>query len=164
MKDFEKKYYFNAGDAATLLGISRETLKQYAVKSEKVGKNKMYDCRLLVAERISRVENKSGSKDLNESNRRLTEAKAKLAEIELAEKKREMIPSEKVTLVWSGIITAFRSKLLAVPGRLGRILGLTDENVKKVKDVIIEILDELSKKDLDKIFSEYENEDDEEDS
>lgn len=83
--------------------------------------------------------------DLNESRARREAAEAALAEIELAEKRRELVPAKDVESKLVNVFAQCKTKLLGVPARARqRDPGLTGPQVELIENLIRECLDDLA--------------------
>lgn len=66
-------------------------------------------------------------KSLVDARERKVQADAELVELELGERRRELLPADMVERRWSDIVTTTRSQLLSVASRVApRIVGETD--------------------------------------
>ena len=75
-------------------------------------------------------------------------AEAEMAEIELREKKGQLIPASEVVDSWAEIVGACRSKLLAVPAKIAPVVAVEDNPAvckQIVEEQIGEALYELAK-------------------
>ena len=73
--------------------------------------------------------------------------KANLAQLDLKKKSGELIPVDEVVSDWGKMITACKTKLLALPSKVSPILQNCEdvrEMEQAIKSVILEALDELS--------------------
>jgi phage terminase Nu1 subunit (DNA packaging protein) len=89
----------------------------------------------------------TGSGDLNEERTRLTKAQADRAELELQEKEGELISTDLIKTIWSDYVANVRSKLLALPSKLGHLTQASEtyaEAEAVIKEAIYECLEELS--------------------
>lgn len=82
---------------------------------------------------------------INES-KAITEAyRARLAKLEYEEKSGKLVDAEQVKLEMTNMITAAKSKLLAVPSKArGRLAHLTVGDVELLEEMISEALEELA--------------------
>ncbi|MCP4545937.1 MAG: DUF1441 family protein [bacterium] len=80
--------------------------------------------------------------DLDKESARLRKAQADRAEIDLAEKRRELIPAEEAGSAWSALIGNARSQLLTLPERVARGNRAVR---KRAKTETRALLEELSK-------------------
>lgn len=83
--------------------------------------------------------------DLQESRARREAAEASLAEIELAEKRRELIPSKDVESRLVNVFAQCRTKLLGVPARARqRDPALSGQQIELIEELLREALDDLA--------------------
>lgn len=83
--------------------------------------------------------------DLAESRARREAAEAALAEIELEEKRRELVPAKDVESKLVNIFAHCKTKLLAVPARARqRDPSLTEPQVQLIKSLVREALEDLA--------------------
>ena len=88
------------------------------------------------------------SGDLNEERTRLTKAQADKAELELQEKEGSLVSSDQIKNLWSEYVANVKSKLLALPSKIGHLCQAAEtygEAEKIIKDGVYEALEELSK-------------------
>lgn len=96
------------------------------------------------------VKNRTISKDAPDyyvERARHEQFKADLAQLELKKKSGELIPVDEVAADWGQMITACKTKLLALPSKISpRLPGCDDvrEMEQVIKAEILEALDELS--------------------
>lgn len=89
-----------------------------------------------------------GVVSFDEVRARKIAAEAEMAEIELREKKGQLIPASEVVASWGEIVGACRSKLLAVPAKIAPVVAVEDNPAvckKIVEEQIGEALYELAK-------------------
>ena len=92
----------------------------------------------------------NGAIGLDEARRRRQAALASLAEIELAEKRRDCISIAAAREAWSGLVANFRTGMLAIPAKISPVLAAESDEfvVRAVLDKEIEAaLLELSRGD-----------------
>lgn len=83
--------------------------------------------------------------DLQESRARREAAEAALAEIELAEKRAELLPAADVETRLKNVFASCKTKLLGVPARARqRDPGLSAEQITLFEDLIREALEDLA--------------------
>lgn len=78
---------------------------------------------------------------------RKTTAEAEMAEIELKEKKEQLIPIEHITNTWMELIGASKQRMLAIPAKLAPIVAVEEQPAickQIIEDQIIECLEELT--------------------
>src|SRR5438067_2184173 len=83
----------------------------------------------------------------NEGKRRFTAAAAELKELQLAEKRGELVSITAVTAKWIDECVAVRSRLLAIPDRVApKIVGMSDPAAIEaaLRDEVIAALSELT--------------------
>ena len=93
------------------------------IKTGKSGGQDKDDCRvryIRYLRSLSKGRNTS-SGDLNDERTRLTKAQADRAELELQEKENELISTDVIKTIWSDYVANVRSKLLALPSKLGHL-------------------------------------------
>ena len=106
------------------------------------------------------VKNRSTKKDAPDyyvERARHEQFKADLAQLELKKKSGELIPVEEVVKDWGQMITACKTKLLALPSKISpRLPGCDDvrEMEQLIKAEIIEALDELSSQRVETVTEE----------
>ena len=119
------------------------------IKSGKSGGQDVDDCRvryIRYLRSLSKGKNTS-SGDLNEERTRLTKAQADRAELELQEKENELISTDLIKTIWSDYVANVRSKLLALPSKLGHLTQSAESYAEAeaiIKESIYECLEELS--------------------
>lgn len=119
------------------------------IKSGKSGGQDLDDCRvryIRYLRSLSKGKN-TNSGDLNEERTRLTKAQADRAELELQEKEGELISTDIIKTIWSDYVANVRSKLLALPSKLGHLTQAADTYAEAeaiIKESIYECLEELS--------------------
>lgn len=89
----------------------------------------------------------ANSGDYNEERTRLTKLQADKAELELQEKELELISTDLIKTIWTEYIANIRSKLLALPSKLGHLTQAADSYAEAegiIKEAIYECLEELS--------------------
>jgi phage terminase Nu1 subunit (DNA packaging protein) len=85
--------------------------------------------------------------DIDEARRRKTAAEAALAELELGRRKSELLEVEAVEKAWTGLLLAFRSRMLSLPVKaapLVQVCQTLPEIQEQLKRLIYEALTELS--------------------
>ena len=89
----------------------------------------------------------TNSGDLNEERTRLTKAQADRAELELQEKEADLISTDTIKTIWSDYVANVRSKLLALPSKLGHLTQAAETYAEAeaiIKESVYECLEELS--------------------
>jgi hypothetical protein len=128
-----------------MFGVSAETVSRWVENgAPKIAHNR-YDERLFVPWVID-MHKKRDTATLAEEQTRLTRHKADLAEIELAEKRAEVIPIATVRTVWDRVSTVIRSKFLTLSTITPEVVAAPTihESQKVIEDAVWNILSELS--------------------
>jgi len=119
------------------------------MRSGKVGGLDEEDCRvryIRYLRGLARGKN-TNSGNLNEERTRLTKAQADRAELELQEKEGDLISSDVIKTIWSDYVSNTRSKLLALPSKLGHLTQAAETYAEAeaiIKEAVYECLEELS--------------------
>jgi len=119
------------------------------MRSGKSGGQDVDDCRvryIRYLRGLARGKN-TNSGDLNEERTRLTKAQADRAELELQEKEGDLISSDVIKTIWSDYVANVRSKLLALPSKLGHLTQAAESYAEAeaiIKEAVYECLEELS--------------------
>jgi len=119
------------------------------MRSGKSGGQDKDDCRvryIRYLRGLARGKN-TNSGDLNEERTRLTKAQADRAELELQEKEGDLISSDVIKTIWSDYVANVRSKLLALPSKLGHLTQAAESYAEAeaiIKEAVYECLEELS--------------------
>ena len=94
----------------------------------------------------SRVPGGGASKDLNAERARLTAAQAEKTEIDLAERRGELLPVDSVASLWTRVLTDTKTKLLSLPSKLApQVIGKSREEARaKIEHAIHEALRTLA--------------------
>tara|TARA_Y100000592_G_scaffold48274_1_gene76515 strand:+ start:69 stop:548 length:480 start_codon:yes stop_codon:yes gene_type:complete len=119
------------------------------IKTGKSGGQDKDDCRVRYIRylRVLARGKNTNSGDLNEERTRLTKAQADRAELELLEKEADLISSDTIKTVWSDYVSNVRSKLLALPSKLGHLTQAAETYAEAeaiIKEAVYECLEELS--------------------
>ena len=119
------------------------------IKTGKFGGQDKDDCRVRYIRylRVLARGKNTNSGDLNEERTRLTKAQADRAELELQEKEADLISSDTIKTVWSDYVSNVRSKLLALPSKLGHLTQAAETYAEAeaiIKEAVYECLEELS--------------------
>tara|TARA_Y100001938_G_scaffold2508_1_gene3130 strand:- start:688 stop:1227 length:540 start_codon:yes stop_codon:yes gene_type:complete len=119
------------------------------IKSGKSGGQDLDDCRVRYLRYLrSSVQGKNtNSGDLNEERTRLTKAQADRAELELQEKEADLISTDTIKTIWTDYVANVRSKLLALPSKLGHLTQAAETYAEAeaiIKQEVYECLEELS--------------------
>ena len=119
------------------------------IKTGKSGGQDKDDCRVRYIRylRVLARGKNTNSGDLNEERTRLTKAQADRAELELQEKEADLISTDTIKTVWSDYVSNVRSKLLALPSKLGHLTQAAETYAEAeaiIKEAVYECLEELS--------------------
>ena len=119
------------------------------IKTGKSGGQDKDDCRVRYIRylRVLARGKNTNSGDLNEERTRLTKAQADRAELELQEKEGDLISSDVIKTIWSDYVANVRSKLLALPSKLGHLTQAAESYAEAeaiIKEAVYECLEELS--------------------
>jgi len=119
------------------------------IKTGKSGGQDKDDCRVRYIRylRVLARGKNTNSGDLNEERTRLTKAQADRAELELQEKEGVLISSDVIKTIWSDYVANVRSKLLALPSKLGHLTQAAESYAEAeaiIKEAVHECLEELS--------------------
>jgi len=86
--------------------------------------------------------------DINEARARKTEAEAEMAELELLQRKGDLIPMQQVVDTWLELIASCRSKMLSMPAKLAPVVAVEDNPAvckQIVEEQMMEALDEIAR-------------------
>lgn len=114
-------------------------------KKRSRGKSNDYDTAKVIAWLMQRE--RDAITKMDAAKLRLVEAQAELEELKVAEKKEELIPIDKMKLMWAGVLGTFRQRIQSLPSRLTpRIVIERDpKKIEKIiKDGCTEALNELA--------------------
>lgn len=133
-------------ELARRLGLSTRTIGDHAAHGRLVKSGGGYllwaSIRALVAYQAESLAGRTG--EVQEARARLELAKARMAELKLAEAEGRMLDAGEVEQTWSGICLQVRNRILAVPKRLPVILGhLTRSDFAAIDRELREALTEL---------------------
>lgn len=140
-------------ELADLLGVSVETVCALALKNIVIRVSRgRYDMpesvRRYCAHLREVAAGRGGEKgvlDLTEQRARLASEQADLAALKAAQIRGELVPAGEVEARWRGVLTALRSRLLAVPSRVrSRVPHLSQTEVDALDGEIRDALVELS--------------------
>lgn len=124
-----------------LLAVTKPTLGDWETKGMPRNADGSYDATKAVPWRIARLEEKtSEARQLSELERekiQATKLSNRLAEIELAEKRGEMLSRPATVAGWVARVQVVKSSLQSMIGRIAG-LGLSDEQLAAVKAEVIE--------------------------
>lgn len=105
---------------AQIFGITPETVRQWQAAGmpytprEAIGGGNAYDTVTVIRWRIERELRGAGQESQKD---RLSRLQADRLELELAEKRGELVPAAEIEPAWSGMVQAARAQLLAFPAR-----------------------------------------------
>lgn len=86
----------------------------------------------------ARIPGGGASKDLNAERARLASAQAEKAEMEIAEKKGDLLPVDSVAALWARVLTDCKSKLLSLPSKLApQVVGKKREQARAIIELAI---------------------------
>ena len=133
-------------EIADMLGVSAETISNYVNQGAPKIAHDEYDERAFIPWVIA-LHKSRDTASLAGEQARLTKNKADLAEIELAEKRNEVVPVSYVRQEWDRVSGIIRAKALTLSSKTDRIVGQPTmrESQKVLDDAIWNILDELSR-------------------
>ena len=151
--------HVSLADLALMLGVGRSTIlswtKQGMPYEQRADRNLalpwIFDTVQVVRwleARASRAAVNDMPTDYVEAKARKLAAEAELTEIRLAKERGDALSAHDVERTWTGLVTNFRAKMLAIPHRLAPILvSQLNERViaNTLKAEIHEALDELSR-------------------
>ena len=86
--------------------------------------------------------------DINVERARKTAAEAEIAELELLEKKGQLVPMSDIVDTWLEMVAACRTKMLSMPAKLAPVVAVEENPAickRLVEEQIIEALDEIAK-------------------
>ena len=113
--------------AALAFGISPEALKKWRIKPrEHSGRITWYYLPDLISLRVKRAD--SGEVKLAEQRARLAKLQGDKVELELQEKRGELVPAELILAAWEPIAGAIRAKVLALPAKIKRAAPDPDQH------------------------------------
>jgi hypothetical protein len=129
---------------AIAFGISVDALRKWRVKPRKrCGRQVLYYLPDLMSYRDLRDDNPVLS--LNCERTRLAAAQADRTELEVEQMLGELIPAHAVLETWEPIVSAARSKVLAIPSKLKTAIPkLTDQDLGKIKTIVRGTLEDLA--------------------
>ncbi len=151
----------NQAQLSDVFGVSVPTLIKYRQagmpvlrEAAGIGKSMTFDTvavhQWLVQRRIDQLDIPDAP-DMLDSERELAllrRSQRELNEIKKAEQEAQLIPATDAVRAWSAVLTAFRSRILAVPPRMrSRLPDMPDEAYDELNHLLREALDELSRTD-----------------
>ena len=140
--------YTNDAELAEAFGVSTRTIERYRndgkIPPKKNGKGTPFN--RSVQQYIELLKNGDIS-ELEEERIRLTRAQADDKELDVKQKRGELIPAEIVEIAWQGQKANMKAKLLNIPTKLAPLIvgETTIEVIKdKAQELIYEALEELA--------------------
>jgi phage terminase Nu1 subunit (DNA packaging protein) len=150
-------YYLTAKELGQILGVSGRTIETWADKEFLLRSNNRQGFDLVtgagyrisdLTEKIEKAKNNSeDGKRLYVAQCRKTEAEASVKELELEEKKGNLIPINEAVNEIKDAFVRVRARMVAIPTRLApELAGITDPQqvAARLQSVIDEALNELS--------------------
>lgn len=143
----------NKRDLAEIIGISERALTDWqreglpVVYSGERGESNQYDTEQVIAWMIAR---ELAKVQVETQKDRLSRLQGDKVELEIAEKRGQLIPVDQIEPAWNAMVTAARSFLRSQPDRLAQLLEVTD-GVDAKRELIAETFDDALRK-----LSEYE--------
>lgn len=146
----------NMGDLAVILGVSRATVQSWvkrgcpAVQKGRNGRPWQFNTAEVIEWRSQQIANaaigETRSLDMDEAKRRKVAAEAAMAELELAQKKGELVEIESVGELIEEEYARVRARLLGLPVKVAPALEHADlaEREHIIRNAVIECLDELT--------------------
>jgi phage terminase Nu1 subunit (DNA packaging protein) len=152
----------NKGELARAFGVSTTAIDNWLSRGcpfeaapDRPGKAYRFSLPAVVqwrTERLTETAATAGDCDLNEAKRRRAVAEAELAEIDLAERRRDLLPRSDVDAAVIGAFARVRARLLAVPTKVAAEAAATTEpaTVERLLDSAVhEALAELASTDVE---------------
>ena len=84
----------------------------------------------------------------DEVRARKTAAEAEMAELELLEKKEQLVPMTDIVDTWLDMVSACRSKMLSMPAKLAPVVAVEENPAickRLIEEQIVEALDEIAR-------------------
>jgi phage terminase Nu1 subunit (DNA packaging protein) len=145
-------------EIARLFGVSVQAIDgwlarglPYMSRPDRPGASYRFDPRAVVAWRVEYLTAAAtaarGDVDLEEAKRRKVAAEAELAELDLAERRRDLIPADDVEAWAASAFARVRARLLSVPAKcapLASTAATTAQAEAAIRDAVCEALAELS--------------------
>jgi phage terminase Nu1 subunit (DNA packaging protein) len=130
--------------AALAFGISVEAFKKWRVKPrEKKGRVTLYYLPDAIALRMRRAD--AGEQEYIRERTRQAKMNADLAELQLLERRAELIPADLILQTWEPIAGAIRTKVLGIKSKLKiAIPELNNDELKLIDNICRGILEDLS--------------------
>lgn len=136
-------------ELSNLTGFTRETVAKRLADiphTTAAGNAKRYDPRVALPA-LYEVAGNSGQVDLMRERALLARSQRTKLDIEIGVMQRDLIPASTVETTWSGMTTAARQRLLAIPYRIAMAAQSADGNFAKMEaaalSLIVEALEEL---------------------
>lgn len=143
----------NKRDLAEIIGVSERALTDWqreglpVVYSGERGESNQYDTEQVIAWMIAR---ELAKVQVESQKDRLSRLQGDKVELEIAEKRGQLVPVEHIEPAWNAMVTSARSFLRSQPDRLAHLLEVTD-GVDAKRDLLMEAFDDALRK-----LSEYE--------
>ena len=102
--------------------IKKRLADQSVTPASRTGRSLLYTAR----EALDAIYDRDGLDPATEQAR-LHQARRELAELDLAEKRREYVPAAQVEAAWTKIATMIRAKILAVAVKVAQVLAATSD-------------------------------------
>ena len=114
-------------------------------------------------QRYYAFKNKDNTEDYSKEHTKLEKAKRELAELELAEKKKNLHKTEDIELMVGGMVVVFKRAMLSIPHKIAKQCeGKTKEEISSIlTKEINEGLEEISNFDASKLGEMNDSEEDE---
>jgi phage terminase Nu1 subunit (DNA packaging protein) len=150
----------NLAEVADLFGVSERRIQQLIAEGAipKPLRHGVYVVETVVRayvkhlQAIRRSAASSGPIGLQAERERLTRAKADIAEMEMDEKRGDLIPREEIEATWVNALSLLRTRLLSIPNQLAPQVH-QEKNQAAVRDLIKSAirgaLDDLAEADVD---------------
>jgi phage terminase Nu1 subunit (DNA packaging protein) len=139
-----KKYYGNAEDLASVLGVNHSTVSRFSFPvHETKGRQNIFDIGQCVKLYIASLKPQESEEGQSHKDR-LTKAQADKTELQVKKMRQELIPAEIVERQWATYILNCRNKLIVIPNSLaGQTRAEYAHDEKLIKDAILNALQEL---------------------
>jgi phage terminase Nu1 subunit (DNA packaging protein) len=143
----------NKASLAEIIGYSEETLTTWQkaglpmVYQSGRGASNQYDTEQVIAWMIAR---ELAKVQVESQKDRLSRLQGDKVELEIAEKRGQLIPVDQIEPAWAAMVASARSYLRSQPDRLAHLLEVTD-GVDAKRDLLMEAFDDALRK-----LSEYE--------
>lgn len=120
----------STAELADLLGVSARTVQTLAKEQviPKAERGRFPLAAVTAYCTFIREDARRGPADFQEERARLTRARADVAEIELAQRRGELLRREDVDAAMIGAFSRVRARLLAIPSKAAPLVAMTDVN------------------------------------